>query len=223
MGSPTAHATTPAASTWNPLASANTSLASASASAPAPASAPRLALERAQSFAAAPRRPRRYSGRIPAVQGPSSARPGAMYPRSHRPPPGRSEITPAATGEEVARRDRLPGAGGTGGGHCTTAASPAGTATRTTSWQRVQSETFMARISCGRSTPPPDTPRSPSTTPPVAALLAFRAPDGCNRPAIKSKPSGTGAGPSIKESSPKQAPGPGAPQQPHSSRGEKTK
>ena len=69
----------------------------------------------------------------------------------------------------------------------------------------------------------PDTPRSPSTTPPVVARLAFRAPDGCNRPAIKSKPRGTGAGPSIKESSPKQAPGSGAPQQPHSSREEKTK
>jgi hypothetical protein len=35
------------------------------------------------------RRPRRYSGCIPPAQGPCSARPRAMYPRSHRLPPGR--------------------------------------------------------------------------------------------------------------------------------------
>ena len=210
MGSPTAHATTHAASTWNPLASANMSLPSASA--------PRLALERAQSFAAAPRRPRRYSGRIPPVQGPSSVRPRPVLERCIR----------DHTGRHPGRRLRGGGTGyrgwwGPAGATVRPLHRLPGTATRTTSWQRVQSETFMARISCGRSTPPPDTPRSPSTTPPVAARLAFRAPDGCNRPATKSKPRGTGAGPSIKESSPKQAPGPGAPQQPHSSRGEKTK
>ena len=131
MGSPTAHATNMPPPRRTP-GFANMSLSSASA--------PRLALERAQSYAAAPRRPRRYLAHTPSsgpVLGPSWS--------------DVSEITPAATREEVARRrDRLPGAGGDRRGHCRTAASPPGTATRTASWQRVQSETFMARISCGR-------------------------------------------------------------------------
>ena len=60
-----------------------------------------------------------------------------------------------------------------------------------------------------------------STPSPAAARLAFRAPDGCNRPAIKNKPGGTGAGPSIKKSSP--APGPGAGDDATFFTGEKTK